>query len=430
MASTCLFGFNPFNIYILFNTNFKEEIIMKKALALTLSLIMASGLALSGCGGSAETATDSSADETAAESEASGDNVIKIGVLEPITGSYAAGAAIEIEGIEIAHDERPTVTLDGTEYTIELVEADNKSDKVEASTAAQRLIENDQVTAIIGSYSSVPSVGASEAIKAGETPAVGVSCTNPLVTEGNDWYFRVCFIDPYQGTVMAHYAFEELGATKVGVAYDVASDYSTGLAQYFMEEFKSLTGDDASIVEATYQTGDQDFSAQITNLAAAEPDCFFVPGNYTECALLIKQARQQGVELPMLGGDTFEINDFLEVGGSEVEGTVFSTFFDSNADLSSKTGEFVQAYRDANNAEPAGVTALAYDAYMLICDALESCGTTDKAALRDAIAASEYDGVTGLTSFDENGDPSKPAVIKVANTADQTFDYVTTISVE
>ncbi|MCD7777848.1 MAG: ABC transporter substrate-binding protein [Clostridiales bacterium] len=405
---------------------------MKKALALTLSLVMAASLSLAGCGSSTDTATDDTAAEAEGEEASSSDSgdVIKIGVLEPITGSYAAGGAIEIEGIEIANSERPTVTVDGTEYTIELVQADNKSDKVEAATAAQRLIENDNVTAIIGSYSSVPSVGASEAVKAGETPTVGVSCTNPLVTEGNDWYFRVCFIDPYQGTVMAHYAYEELGATKVGVAYDVASDYSTGLAQYFMEEFKNLTGDEDSIVEATYQTGDQDFSAQITNLAAAEPDCFFVPGNYTECALLIKQARQQGVELPMLGGDTFEINDFLEVGGDEVDGTVFSTFFDSNAELSSKTGEFVANYREANGTEPAGVTALAYDAYMLICDALESCGSTDRAALRDAIVAIQYEGVTGLTAFDENGDPSKPAVIKVANTADQTFDYVTTISVE
>ncbi|MCD8158915.1 MAG: ABC transporter substrate-binding protein [Clostridiales bacterium] len=405
---------------------------MKKALALTLSLVMAASLSLAGCGSSTDTATDDTAAEAEGEETSSSDSgdVIKIGVLEPITGSYAAGGAIEIEGIEIANSERPTVTVDGTEYTIELVQADNKSDKVEAVTAAQRLIENDNVTAIIGSYSSVPSVGASEAVKAGETPTVGVSCTNPLVTEGNDWYFRVCFIDPYQGTVMAYYAYEELGATKVGVAYDVASDYSTGLAQYFMEEFKNLTGDEDSIVEATYQTGDQDFSAQITNLAAAEPDCFFVPGNYTECALLIKQARQQGVELPMLGGDTFEINDFLEVGGDEVDGTVFSTFFDSNAELSSKTGEFVANYREANGTEPAGVTALAYDAYMLICDALESCGSTDRAALRDAIAAIQYEGVTGLTAFDENGDPSKPAVIKVANTANQTFDYVTTISVE
>ncbi len=403
---------------------------MKKALALTLSLCLLSGAMLSGCG---ETSTDTATDETAAEeadtSEAAGD-VIKVGVLQPMTGSYAAGGAIETEGINIAHEERPTVTLDGVEYTVELVEADNKSDKVEASTAAQRLIENDGVVAIIGSYSSVPSIGAGEAIKAGEIPAIGVSCTNPLVTEGNDWYFRVCFIDPYQGTVMAHYAYEELGATKVGVAYDVASDYSTGLAQYFMEEFKTLTGDDSSIVEATYQTGDQDFSAQITNLAAADPDCIFAPGNYTECALLIKQARQLGVELPILGGDTWEIDDFIEVGGDEVDGVVFSTFFDSNADLSSKTGEFVQNYRDANNAEPAGVTALAYDAYMLLCDAMEACGTTEHTALRDAIAASEYEGVTGFTSFDENGDPSKPAVIKTVNVADKTFDYVTTISAE
>lgn len=401
---------------------------MKKALALTLSLCLLSGAMLVGCG---ESGAETPADDTAATetTEASG-NVIKVGVLEPMTGSYAAGGAIETEGFYIANEERPTVTLNGVEYTIELVEADNKSDKVEASTAAQRLIENDGVAAILGSYSSVPSIGAGEAIKAGEIPAIGVSCTNPLVTEGNDWYFRVCFIDPYQGVVMAHYAYEELGAKKVGVAYDISSDYSTGLAQYFIAEFKELTGDDNSIVEATYQTGDQDFSAQITNLSAAEPDCIFAPGNYTECALLIKQARQLGVELPMLGGDTYEIDDFIEVGGDEVDGTVFSTFFDSNADFSSKTGEFVQNYRDANGSEPAGVTALAYDAYMLLCDALEACGSTENTVLRDAIAASEYDGVTGLTTFDENGDPSKPAVIKVVNSADKTFDYVTTISVE
>lgn len=395
---------------------------MKRFFASAFCFVLASGLVLSGCGEETEKAAEVTAEEDS--------DVIKIGLLESLTGVYAAGAAEEIAGAEFAHSQRPAVTVDGKEYTVELVKADDESDRERAAEAARELIEDENVTAIIGSYSSVPSAGASQVISEGETPAVGASCTTLAVTEDNDWYFRVCYVDRYQGTVMAQYAYETVGAVKVGVVYDVSSDYSTGLAHYFMNDFKSFTGDDGSVAEVTYQTGDDDFTAQIEVLETEGIDCLFVPGNYRECALFIKQLRQQGIDVPVLGGDTFEIDEFLETGGDEVNGVLFSSFFDPSVEFTSKTADFIESYREANETEPTGSAALAYDAYMLICDALESCGSVDKTALRDAIASVKYEGVTGNIEFDENGDPSRPAVIKRVNTETQTFDYVAVIPSE
>lgn len=369
----------------------------KKLMAIALTVAMAAGLMLTGCGGGATT------------EEASGD-VIKIGVFQPITGSMAAGGAIQIEGIELANSERPTVTIDGKDVTVELVKADNKSDKVEAANAATKLIEQDQVAAIIGSYSSTPSLGAYDVIKNGNVAAVGASCTNPAVTEGNDNYFRVCFIDPYQGKAMANYAYKKLGAKTAAVTTEQGNDYSVGLAQYFKEAFEELGG---TVYEAAYQTGDQDFNAQITSLKANNPDVFFVPGNFTEAAMFIKQAKQAGVDVPMLGGDTYEVQEFIDVAGAESEGVLFSAFFDPDAELTPLTKEFVTKYREANDGkDPAGEVALGYDAYNLICDAIEAANSSDPVAIRDAIAASDFVGVTGPVQFDENGDPTKAAVVK------------------
>lgn len=373
----------------------------KKIMAIALTVAMTAGLMLTGCGSS--TAGDG-------ESASASGNVVKIGVLEPITGSMAAGAEIEIEGIELAQSERPTVTIDGEEYTVELVKADNKSDKVEAANAATKLIEQDQVSVILGSYSSTPSLGAYDVIRNGNVPAIGISCTNPAVTEGNDNYFRVCFIDPYQGKAMANYAFNKLGARTAAVTTEQGNDYSVGLAQYFKEEFENLGG---TVYEAAYQTGDQDFNAQITSLKANNPDVFFVPGNFTEAAMFIKQAKQAGVTVPMLGGDTYEVQEFIDVAGAEAEGVLFSAFFDADAELTPLTKDFVTKYREANDGkDPAGCTALAYDAYNLACDAIEAANSTDPVAIRDAIAASDFVGVTGPVKFDENGDPTKAAVVK------------------
>ncbi len=375
----------------------------KKIMAVALIAVLAL-TSLTGCGGGA---ADGSGESS--ESAASGDTV-KIGVLQPITGGMAAGAAIEIEGIELANSERPTVHIGGKDVTVELVKADNKSDKVEAANAATKLIEQDEVSVILGSYSSTPSLGAYDVVRNGNVAAVGISCTNPAVTEGNDNYFRVCFIDPYQGQVMANYAYNKLGAKTAAVTTEQGNDYSVGLAQYFKAEFEKLGG---TVYEAAYQTGDQDFNAQITSLKANNPDIFFVPGNFTEAAMFIKQAKQNGVTVPLLGGDTYEVQEFLDVAGAESEGVEFSAFFDPDAELTPLTKEFVQKYRDANEGkDPAGVTALAYDAYNLVCDAIEAADTSDPVAIRDALAASDFTGVTGPVKFDENGNPTKAAVIK------------------
>lgn len=386
--------------------------LMKQLTAIVVS-VMLGGTLLTGC---SSTGANKGGEE----------DVIKIGVFQPITGGLAGGGAIEVEGIELAHELRGEVLG----KKVVLVVADNKSEKVEAATAVSRLIEKEKVVAIIGSYSSSPSIAAGDVIKQGEIPAVGVSCTNPLVTKGNDWYFRVCFIDPYQGKVMANYAYNVLGAKTAGVMREMGNDYSVGLAQFFTEEFIKLTGDPNCIVAtADYQTGDTDFNAQVTNVAKAQPDIIFAPGNFTESAMLIKQARQQGIEIPMLGGDTWETPEFLTVGGPEVEGAVFSTFFDSNAELTPETKKFVEMYKERKNQEPAAVTALAFDAYNLVLDAIEAAGTTEHMALREAIKnTKDFPGVAGYVNFDENGDATKSAVIKEIK--DGKFSYVTSVSAE
>ncbi|MDO5387723.1 MAG: ABC transporter substrate-binding protein [Clostridia bacterium] len=381
----------------------------KKFLAAALVAVMSLAAVFTGCSSSSGDAANGEGASAETESAASGD-VIKIGVLQPITGSMAAGAAIEIEGIELAQSERPTVTIDGKEYTVELVKADNKSDKVEAANAATKLIESDQVSVILGSYSSTPSLGAYDVIRNGNVPAIGLSCTNPAVTEGNDNYFRVCFIDPYQGKAMANYAYNKLGAKTAAVTTEQGNDYSVGLAQYFTEEFEALGG---TVYSAAYQTGDQDFNAQITSLKANNPDVFFVPGNFTEAAMFIKQAKQAGVTATILGGDTYEVQEFIDVAGAESEGVMFSAFFDPDAELTPLTKDFVAKYREANDGnDPAGCTALGYDGYNLACDAIEAANSTDPVAIRDAIANIDFVGVTGPVKFDENGDPTKAAVVK------------------
>jgi branched-chain amino acid transport system substrate-binding protein len=309
---------------------------------------------------------------------------------------------------------------------VELVIVDNKSDPVEAASAAALLVEKEKVAAIIGSWGSSLSMAAGDIIR-DKVPTVGASCTNPLVTQGNDWYFRVCFIDPFQGKVMATYAYEKLGAKKSAIIQEVNNDYAIGLAKFYTDAFKELTGDDNAIVAVTnYNTGDQDFSAQLTNIMTANPDVIFAPGNFTESALIVKQARQLGITVPIIGGDTYETPEFIEIGGDAVEGCVFSTFFTSETPITKESEKFLEEYRAEYGKEPAAVTALAYDAYILILDAIERAGSTDPVALRDAIAATEgFEGAAGIITLDENGDAVKNAVIKQVKNGE--FVYMDTI---
>ena len=383
---------------------------MVRKLSILLIALLTVSLLISGCAPAAS-------DETAAE-----EDVIKIGVFEPMTGANAAGGELEVEGIRLANRLYPEVMG----KKVELVIVDNKSDAVEAASAAALLVEKEQVAAIIGSWGSSFSMAAGDVIK-DKVPTVGASCTNPLVTQGNDWYFRVCFIDPFQGKVMATYSYENLGARKAAIIQEVNNDYAIGLAKFYTDAFKELTGDDDAIVSvANYNTGDQDFNAQLTNIKSANPDVIFAPGNFTESALIVKQAKQLGIDVPIIGGDTYETPEFVDIGGEAVEGCVFSTFFTSETPITAESETFLEEYRAEYGKEPAAVTALAYDAYILILDAIERAGSTDPVALRDALAETEgFEGAAGIITLDENGDAVKNAVIKQVKNGE--FVYMDTI---
>ena len=379
----------------------------KKLLSVMAVSALAMGL-FTGCGG---------------EEKAADQNVVKVGVFLPLTGDNAAGGELELRGIKLANQLHPEVLG----KKVELVVADNKSDKAEAASVAARLIEKDKVSVLVGSYGSSLSMAAGNIVKENKVPAVGTSCTNPQVTANNDYYFRACFIDPFQGKVMAEYAHQN-GFKKVAIVQEVSNDYSVGLAKFFREEFVKLTGDENSIVDvANYQTGDKDFTAILTNIKALNPDAVFAPGNFTESALLVKQARQLGIDAQFMGGDTWETQEFIDVGGKDVEGVALSTAFDREKASTEEAKKLLDAYTKEYNGEPSALTAMAYDAYLIAVSGIEKAGTaTDTVKIRDAIAATkDLECVTGMTTLDENGDPIKGVVIKTVKDGKFTFkDYV------
>lgn len=348
---------------------------------------------------------------------------IKIGVYEPMTGAMAAGGEQTWEGIQLAHEMRGEVLG----RPIEVVLVDNKSEKVEAANAMARLIDKEKVVAVVGSYgSSLSLAGGPLAMKAG-IPVMGCSPTNPLVTKDNPYYFRACFIDPFQGEVMARFAFNELGAKTAAIVQDVAQDYSVGLASFFKKAFIELTGDENSIVAMTsFQSGDSDFTAQLTNVIAQNPDVIFMPSYYQDMAQFAIQAKQLGVTATLLGGDAIEAPELISVGGDAAEGIRFSTHYSAEATVREASKVFADAYQKKYNKVPNAFAALGYDAYMLIVDAIEAGNSAEPQVIRDTLASfKDHEAVTGLLTFDENGDPIKSAVILGVEGGQ--FKYIATV---
>jgi branched-chain amino acid transport system substrate-binding protein len=379
---------------------------MKKVVSLlAIAALIAGSLAFVSCSGTAASDT------------------IKIGVFEPLTGANGAGGADEYDGIKLANKLAPTVLG----KKVELVAVDNKSDKVEAANAATVLVQKEKVNAVIGSWGSSLSMAGGPIFAEAKTPAVGVSCTNPNVTKGNDYYFRVCFLDPFQGTVNAKFAFETLKATKIAIIREVSNDYSVGLAKFFVDEFVKLTGDAKSIVAtADYNTGDQDFNAQLTNIKKFNPDVIFAPGNYTESALIIKQARALGMTTQFLGGDTWDEQAFLDVGGSAVEGAAFTTFFANDVPINKTSEAFLKAFRDEFKKEPAAVSALGYDAYMVILDAITRANSAEPQKIRDALTTTaNFEGAAGTITINAERNADKNAVLKTVKGGK--FTFLTTV---
>lgn len=379
---------------------------VNKKWVILLVAVMIASLAVTGCG---QKATD----KTAGQSD-----VIKVGVYEPLTGTNAAGGQMTLEGIKLANQLYPEVLG----KKVELVVVDNKSDKAEAANAVARLVDQDKVNVIIGSYGSSVSMAGGPVAKDAKVPVIGCSPTNPAVTLGNEYYFRVCFIDPFQGTVMSNYASQTLKAKTAVIIQDVQQDYSVGLSNYFEKAFKATNGDKAILAKLNYNTGDKDFSAQLTEAKAKNADVIFAPGNFLECGLMVAKAREMGITAPMLGGDTWEAQEFLDQVKAYKD-IYFSTHFTAEQPVTAESTKFLTEYKKAYpDKEVNAFAALGYDAYKLALDAITRANSADSVKIRDTLAQTKnFEGATGIITLDENRDATKTAIIK--KVADGKFVY-------
>ena len=383
---------------------------MKKFIALFLALIMALSLVACGGGGDKPQGED-------------GQKIVKIGVFEPTSGQNAGGGKKEILGVEYANYIKPTVTINGEEYTVQLVYADNASDQAKAPSAAQTLISQG-VSVVIGTYGSGCAIAAGELFESAQIPAIGTSCTNPQVTAGNDFYFRVGYIDPFQGAVMANFAYNEKGSRNCAMIIESGDDYSAGFGNYFKQEMERLGGK-ASVLE--FMTGETDFSTIMASVKSANYDGIFAPVSIETAAMIISQARDAGITCPIMAGDTWDDISIAQRTGDKATEIFFSAFFDS-ADATNEAGKtFAEGFtkwvaedsvRTENNGGVSdvvsSVTPCGYDAYMAAVGAIEKANSTDGKTIRDALAGLEIQGlITGDLKFDENGDAIKNyAVIK------------------
>jgi branched-chain amino acid transport system substrate-binding protein len=346
-------------------------------------------------------------------------DTVRVGVYLPLTGQMAYGGQLELEGIQMAAKEMPEILG----KKVELFVVDNKSDKVESANAVKRLIDKEKVVAIIGTYgSSLAMAGGEVAEKAG-IPMVGTSCTNPLVTQGKKYIFRVCFIDPFQGAGAATYAFKELGFKKAALLVDVANDYSVGLASFFQKSFAKQGGE--VVANLKYQSGDQDFTAQLTEIISKKPDVMFIPSYFAEGAIIMKQAQELGAQFRIMGGDAMDNPKIVEIGGAAVEGFVHTTFpYDpSMKDMSPMAKKFTENWtKTYPGKEPNVNAALGYDTYALVLDAIKRAGKADPAAITKALAETKgFEGVTGATTINATHDAEKPVGLVLIKGGKKTY---------
>ena len=357
--------------------------------------------------------------------------VVKIGVFEPQSGDNGAGGKQEVLGMQYANQLTPTVEIGGTTYDVQLVYADNASSNDKAPTAAQDLISNG-VSLVLGSYGSGVSIAASDTFANAGVPAIGVTCTNPQVTADCEVYFRICFLDPFQGTVLANYAKNELGATKAYCLAKLGDDYSGGLCNFFIDAF----GKDNCVYEQ-FPEGTSDFSTYITNAQNQGCDVFFSPVSTEAAAQIIAKADTQALGMPILAGDTWDSNVILNAAkGTDVRICV-TTFYQEGADEEFDKGikEWIKSDATAlanngGNDELAAVTVMGYDAYYVALEALKAAGSVDPEDVLEAIPSVEYAGVTGNIAFDDIGDALRDsAFVKECNTETGVWDFVTVATV-
>ncbi len=350
------------------------------------------------------------------------DGAIIIGHYASMTGNTAHFGQDTDKAIRLAADEL-NAAGGVLGRKVEIVTLDDRGDATEAANAVTRLIDVEKASAILGEVASSLSLAGGRIAQRKKVPMISPSSTNTKVTEVGDYIFRVCFIDPFQGKVMAKFARENLKLDKVAILKDVKNDYSTGLADAFKATFEELGG--KVVEEQSYGQGDTDFSAQITAIKNSEAQGIFVPGYYSEVATIAKTAQRLEVKLPMLGGDGWDSPDLFKIGGDAMNGHYYSNHF--APDVASETAKkFIGDFEKKYGAKPTGLGALGYDAAQVLFDALKRAGTTDAAKLRDAIAATkDHQGVTGKISLNAERNAIKSAV--VLKTADGAAKYEATI---
>lgn len=344
---------------------------------------------------------------------------IKIGHIASLTGKEAAFGVATRKGILLAVEEINAaggVLGRPIEYYVE----DMESKPGEASTAVKKLISRDKVVAVLGANASTDSLEAAPICQLSHVPMMAISSTNPSVTERGNYIFRICFIDPFQGAVLAKFAHDSLHAQRLGILTSASAPYSVGLSKVLRERFAALGGE--VVADQKYAEGDKDFRAQLTAIRAANPDVIAATGYYTEAALICLQARSLGLNVPVIGGDGWEAPQLTELGGKAVEGNYYSTYFSAD-NTAPEVRAFVQRYAARWNGEkPEAVSALGYDALRLIADAIRRAGTTDEPKLRDEIAVTKnFPGVTGRTTIDEHRNSAKAAVMLVVRDGHSQF---------
>ena len=333
---------------------------------------------------------------------------IPVGEFASLTGGSASFGQSSHKGTALAIEEiNATGGVLGRK--LKLITEDDQSQAGQPATIMRKLISQDKVVAVLGEVASSRSLEAAPICQQNKIPMISPASTNQKVTEVGDYIFRVCFIDPFQGRVMAKFA-QSKGWKKLGVLTDVKSDYSIGLAQAFKEAVPKGGGE--IVKESSYGTGDKDFKAQLTSIKAAKPDAIFIPGYYGEVSLIGKQARLLGIKAPLLGGDGWVGDSLLKVAGTSLDGSFFSCHFSAD-DKSEAVQGFVKKFKAKYAGEtPDDMAALGYDSAMILADAMKRAGSTEGAKLRDAIAATkDHKGITGNITLDEKRNASKSAVI-------------------
>lgn len=388
---------------------------MKKFLSLVLAALMC--VALVAC-------TNTNPGEVE-----SGEKVIKIGVFEPSTGDSASGGKKEILGMQYANTETPTVTIGGEEYKVELVLADNGSSTDKAPSAASALVDAD-VSIVLGSYGSGVSMAGSQFFEQAGLAAIGVTCTNPNVTAGNSHYFRICFLDPFQGSVLANFAVDKFSAKKAYLLGELGNEYDQGLITFFEQAFTKAGGE---VMKDSYPTNNADFTTYLNKAKDWGAEVIFTPVSIAYSTQIIAQAATLGIKAPILGSDTLDDNKVLEAAkGTDVQVYV-STFYQEGGSPEFDAGikNYINTNADAMTANGgndtiSAVTAMGYDAYYVALEAIKAADSANGEDIKAALSGVKYDGVSGHIEFDAIGDAVRDtAYIKTSDNANAAWTLET-----